>query len=59
MQRYSYYQFDGSTFVVIDQIERREICVCSDYDEKEDAKERAMKITFLLNENSRKSTVTM
>jgi hypothetical protein len=51
MQRYSFYQFNGSTFVVIDQIEQREICVCSDYDDKEDAEERAKQIALLLNKN--------
>ena len=50
MQRYSFYQFDGSTFVVIEQIEQREICVCSDYDDWEDAEDRAKKIALLLNE---------
>jgi len=35
--------------VVIDQTEKREICVCSEYDEREDAKERAEKIANLLN----------
>ena len=49
MQRYSFYQFDGNTFVVIDQIEQREICVCSDYGNWKDAKERAKKIALLLN----------
>ena len=49
MQRYAVSQFDGSTYQVIDLQEQREICVCSDYDEKEDAKERAEKIVALLN----------
>jgi len=49
MERYSFCQFDVSTFVVIDQIEKREICVCSDYDDWEDAEERASNITSLLN----------
>lgn len=49
MQRYTFYQFDVSTFVVIDQIEKREICVCSDYDDWEDAEERASNIVHLLN----------
>ncbi len=51
MQRYIVSKFDGSTFVVIDQTEKREVCVCSEYDEGEDAKERAEKIAKLLNEN--------
>ncbi|MFM8426935.1 MAG: hypothetical protein ACKOBL_17370 [Chloroflexota bacterium] len=49
MQRYVVSQFDGSTFVVIDQTERREICVCSEHDEREDARERAEKMAILLN----------
>ena len=49
MQRYVVNQFDVSTFVVVDQNEQREICVCSTYDDKEDAKERAEKIAMLLN----------
>jgi hypothetical protein len=51
MQRYIVTEFDGSTFVVYDQIEKREICVCSDYDDYGDADERAEKITKLLNES--------
>jgi hypothetical protein len=51
MQRYSVSQFDGSSFVVIDQVEQREICVCSNYDEYTDAENRAQAIATLLNEN--------
>ena len=49
MQRYTFNQFDENTFIVVDQNEKREICVCSNYDNKEDAKERAEKIAMLLN----------
>ncbi len=49
MQRYIVSQFDGSTFVVLDQTETREVCVCSNYDEREDARERAERIAALLN----------
>jgi hypothetical protein len=49
MQKYAIFQVDLSTFQVIDTQDQREICVCSDYDEKEDAKERAEKIVALLN----------
>lgn len=49
MQRYVVSQFDGNTFVVIDQTEKREICVCSNYDDWDDARERAEKIAKLLN----------
>ncbi len=51
MQRYIVSQCDGITFVVIDQAEQREVCVCSEYDEREDVKERAEKIAKLLNES--------
>ena len=49
MQRYTISQIDGSTFQVTDLVEQREICVCSDYDDWEDAKERAERIVALLN----------
>ena len=49
MNRFDMYQFDGSTFVVFDAIEQREICVCANYDDWEDAEERAKKIVALLN----------
>jgi hypothetical protein len=50
MQRYTVNQFDASTFQVIDRLEQREICVCCNYDEQEDAKARADKLAQLLNE---------
>ena len=49
MQRYVVSQFDGSTLVGIDQTEKREVCVCSDYEDWDDARERAEKIAKLLN----------
>lgn len=49
MERYNISQFDGSTFIVFDQNEKREICVCGNYDDQEDAEDRARKIAFLLN----------
>lgn len=49
MQRYVVHQFDGSTLVVIGQKEKCEVYVCSEYDEKEDTRERAEKIASLLN----------
>jgi len=51
MQRYIVSQFDGNTFVVIDQKEQREVCECGNYEEWVDAKERAEKIAALLNVN--------
>ena len=50
MQRYTISQFDASTFQVVDLFEQREICVCADYDDWEDSKERAQKIANILNE---------
>ena len=55
MQRYIVSQFDGNTFVVIDQKEQREFCVCSNYDDVEDAEDRARKIAGLLNESNEKT----
>ncbi len=49
MQRYVVSQFDGSTFLVIDQTEKREVCVCSEYEDWNDARERAERIAKLLN----------
>lgn len=54
MQKYVVSQFDGSTFVVIDQTEQREICVCSNHDDWQDAERRANRIATLLNENEAK-----
>jgi hypothetical protein len=59
MQRYAVSQFDSSTFVVIDQDEHREICICANYEDEmskywADAEERAQKIASLLNETKGK-----
>ena len=51
MQRYIVSQFDGNTFVVVDQKGQREVCMCGNYEDWVDAKERAEKIVLLLNEN--------
>jgi hypothetical protein len=48
-ERFYISQFDGDTYQIIDSVENREVCVCSNYDEKEDAKERAEKIAMLLH----------
>ena len=53
MQRYLVCEFDKSTFLVIDQKEQREICVCGNYEDWEDAEERAKKTAFLPNEDLR------
>ncbi len=50
MPRYTVHKFDTNTFQVIDQTEKREICVCSNYENNEDAEERAQKIAWLLNQ---------
>ncbi len=55
MQRYIISQIDTNTFVVMDQNEQAEFCVCSNYDDKEDAEERARKIVNLLNESNEKT----
>jgi hypothetical protein len=49
--RYYVSQFDGDTYQVVDSVENREVCVCSNYDDLEDAEERAERIVRLLNEN--------
>ena len=51
MNRFVVSQFDESTFVVVDQNEQREVCVCSNYYDWVDAEERAKNIMKLLNEN--------
>ena len=51
MQRYVVSRFDGSAFVVIDQTEMREVCVCSEYDEREEYKEHAVANRFFCCNN--------
>jgi hypothetical protein len=48
-RKYVVSQFDASTFQVVDQEEHRETCVCSAYENWEDARERAQRIAALLN----------
>lgn len=55
LERYSVYKFNGSTYVVIDQVEQRENCICGNYDEWEDAEERAEKVASLLNASGTES----
>ena len=47
--KYAVYQFDRKTFVVFDIQEKREVCVCSNYSEVEDAELRARMIANALN----------
>jgi hypothetical protein len=49
LKRYYVSQFDGDTYQIVDSVENREVCVCSNYDDWEDAEERAKKIVNLLN----------
>jgi hypothetical protein len=49
MSRYAVYQYDGSMFVVFDQNEKREICICGEYEGGMDAKARAFHLCALLN----------
>ena len=49
MPKYAIYQFDGNTFVVFDQHEQQEFCVCQNYDSYEDAELRAKEIAAALN----------
>jgi len=55
MQRFIVSQFDGNTFIVIDQNEQREIYVCSNYDDVEDDEDRVIKIVGSLNESNEKT----
>ncbi len=54
MERFDVHKFDGNTFVVFDTVEKREICVCLNYEDWEDAEGRAKKLARLLNENQTK-----
>jgi len=49
MNRFSVDQFDGDTFIVVDRADRREICICGDYQGGMDARRRAVVIAALLN----------
>lgn len=52
MKRFDTHQFDDNTIIVFDIIEQREICVCTNYDDWEDAKTRANTIVMLLNKQN-------
>jgi hypothetical protein len=53
--RYYIAQFDGDTYQIVDSVENREVCVCSNYDDWEDTEERAKKIANLLNASNEKT----
>lgn len=57
MKRYAVSQFDSDTFQVVDCREKREICICANFDNFEDARERAEKIAALLNQNGELSAL--
>jgi hypothetical protein len=52
MERFFVYLLDNNSFVVADQVLSKEICVCSNYDDVEDAEGRANQICFLLNSSN-------
>ncbi len=58
-KRYYISQFDGDTYQIIDSVENREVCVCSNYDDWEDARERAEKIALLLNQTKQQITQSL
>lgn len=49
MERYHVNQFDLETFIVIDNVDEREVCICADINDIEDAKSKAEKIAAALN----------
>ena len=53
MERFVVNQFDGNTYVVLDQEEQREICVCGNYEGWDDEKDRAEKIASLLTKKQK------
>jgi hypothetical protein len=54
-ERYYVSQFDGDSYQIIDAVENREVCVCSNYDDREDAEERVKNIVRLLNESNKET----
>ena len=50
--RYYISQFDGDTYQIVDSVENRGICTCSNYGNWKDAEKRAELIAKLLNEDS-------
>ncbi len=49
MKRYQAYNFDSETWIVSDNVENREVCICGHYEGGRDAKRRAGLIAALLN----------
>jgi hypothetical protein len=54
--RYYISQFDRDIYQVVDSVENREVCVCSNHDDWQDAEERAKKIVRVLNDNELRNT---
>lgn len=55
MQRYAVSQFDSNTFLVIDNYDKREICICANYEKGMDAETRARRIAAALNDHRTRS----
>lgn len=49
MNRYAISLFDASTYVVFDQLENKEICVCTEYADSISARRRAEMVVSALN----------
>lgn len=50
MDRYAVSQFDASTYVVLDQLENKEVCVCAEYGDADSPEKRAVTIVDALNQ---------
>lgn len=56
MQRYSVFEFDKDTCVVLDKRANREVCICGNYEGGMDAEKRAGRIAAASNaQTSQKS----
>lgn len=49
MKRYVVSLFDKDTFLVVDKIKKKEICICGNYENSNDAEKRAKMIAIVLN----------
>ncbi len=54
MRRYGVTQFDSDTFVVVDRLQNREVCVCGNYEGATDARVRASIIAIALHEREKR-----
>lgn len=55
MLRYGVSQFDGDTYVVLDRVLKKEVCVCSRYEGDRDYKSRAKTIARALNAHTKET----